>query len=133
LRLAEAEKLILTADRYDAGAMKGWLRYSKPEVILANFEETFPQVGQISDHALSYAALNWNKNSPEIAGIDQNRSAIGEQAVDLLLLRLQANKLGLDPLAPSIHVPGVWVNGTSLQVVAPIPAKRVIVHHSPKA
>jgi LacI family transcriptional regulator len=114
----EAEKLIFTDDRYHAKALKKWMAQGKPEVVVAHFEEGFPTSKQIRVHGpegLSISTLNWNKDQSDIAGIDQHRRVIGEQAVDLLLLRLQGNQLGLDPLAPSIKVPGSWVDGSSLQ------------------
>jgi LacI family transcriptional regulator len=122
----EAEKLIFTDDRYNAKALKKWMTQGKPEVIIAHFEDGFPSLEQIRSHApddLSIVALNWNKNEPEIAGIDQHRNIIGQQAVDLLLLRLQGNQFGLDPLAPSIKVPGSWVEGTSIRKGKPIPKR----------
>ena len=114
----EAEKLIFTDDQYNPKALKKWMTQCKPEVIVAHFEDAFPSLEQIRSHApsgLSIAALNWNKDQPEIAGIDQHRSLIGEQAVDLLLLRLQGDQFGLDPLAPSIKVPGSWEDGPSIR------------------
>jgi hypothetical protein len=44
----------------------------------------------------------------------QQLSVIGEEAVDLLVRRLNHNRMGLDPLAPTIVVPGTWMNGSSL-------------------
>ena len=90
---------------------------AKPEAIVAHLENSFPRLEQIRAQApkeMAVAVLNWNKNQPEIAGINQQRAAIGAQAIDFLLLRLQGNQFGLDPLAPSIRIPGLWMAGTSL-------------------
>jgi len=114
----EPEKLIFTDDHYDSKALKKWMTRYKPEVLVAHFEDAFPSLEQIRLQAppgMAITALNWDKSRPEIAGIDQHRSVIGEQAVDLLLLRLQGNQFGLDPLAPSIKVPGSWVEGASIR------------------
>lgn len=120
MSFVEAEKLIYTSDAYDPKALKKWVTREKPEVIVANFEEGFPQAKQVALNApatTGLAALNWSTDRPEIAGIDQHRAVIGQQAADLLLLRLQGNQFGLDPLAPSIKVPGSWVDGASLRRV----------------
>jgi LacI family transcriptional regulator len=122
----EAAKLIFTADGYEAKALKKWISQIKPELVVGHFEEAFPTVEQLCRQTspnLLIVALNWDKNQPDIAGIDQHRALIGEQAVDLLLLRLQGNQVGLDPLAPSIKVPGSWREGASLRAGKPT-AKR---------
>jgi DNA-binding LacI/PurR family transcriptional regulator len=113
----EAPRLIFTSNEYDAKALKKWVTQNRPEVLLANFEEVFPRMEQLTENTspgVALVALNWNEKQPEIAGINQHCAAIGEQAVDLLLLRLQGNQFGLDPLAPSIKVPGSWVDSPSL-------------------
>jgi DNA-binding LacI/PurR family transcriptional regulator len=124
----EAEKLIFTGEKYDSKALKKWMTQYKPDVIVAHFEDAFPTLEQVREHTpkdTAITALNWDKSRPEIAGIDQHRSIIGEQAVDLLLLRLQGNQFGLDPLAPSIKVPGSWVDGTSIRKEKASPTPRV--------
>lgn len=113
----EAPRLIFTADRYDPKALRKWIAQYRPEVLLANFEDGFPRAGQLAEcaaEATPLAALNWSDKRPEIAGINQHRAMIGEQAIDLLVLRLQGNQFGLDPLAPSIKVPGSWVDSSTL-------------------
>jgi len=125
LGLKEAQKLIYISDKYEPRILKRWIGEFQPEVLLTNFEAAFPRREQLSANApkgTGLAALNWNESEPEIAGINQHRPAIGEQAVDLLLLRLQGSQFGLDPLAPSIKVPGSWMEGHSLrpmEAVAP--------------
>ena len=112
-----AENLIFAGDYYDPKALKKWMTLGKPEAFVTHLENSFPRLEQIRAHApeeMALAVLNWNKNQPELAGINQHRSAIGEQALDFLLLRLQGNQFGLDPLAPSIRIPGLWVEGASL-------------------
>jgi LacI family transcriptional regulator len=116
LGFPEAENLVFLADRHDPKALKKWIAVEKPDALAVHFEKPFPQWEQIrraTPPGLAIAALNWNKDQPEIAGIDQHRSAVGEQAIDLLLLRLEARQLGLDPLAPSIKVSGSWRDGAS--------------------
>jgi LacI family transcriptional regulator len=127
LGFIEAEKLIFVADHYDPKALRKWIGPIKPEVILANFEHPFPHPDQIRSNApkqIDLAALNWSEQQPDIAGVDQHRFAIGEQAVDLLLLRLQGHKFGLDMLAPSINLPGTWKEASSIRA-AKHPRKHV--------
>jgi LacI family transcriptional regulator len=113
----EAENLTFTGDHYDQKAFKKWMRKANADAIIAHLENSFPRVEQIRSHApkdTALVVLNWNKNQPGLAGIDQCRSAIGAQALDFLLLRLQGHQYGLDALAPSIRIPGLWMGGASL-------------------
>jgi LacI family transcriptional regulator len=119
----EAQKLIFTDDHYEAKALKKWMTRAKPEVIVARFDKTFPKLDHIRRQAprnVAIAAMNWDKNQLEIAGINQHRSMVGEQAVDLLLLRLQADQFGLDPISPSIKIPGSWMDGPSIRSGKPV-------------
>jgi DNA-binding LacI/PurR family transcriptional regulator len=127
LGLKEAQKLIYISDKYEPKMLKRWIGEYQPDVFLANFETEFPRKEQLSANApksVGFASLNWRESEPGIAGINQHRAAIGEQAVDLLLLRLQGSQFGLDALAPSIKVPGSWMEGTSLRPVKAVPATR---------
>ena len=122
LGLKEAQKLIYISDQHQPRLFKRWIGEFQPDVFLANFEAPFPRLEQLRANAqedAGFAALNWSESEPDMAGINQHRSAIGEQAVDLLLLRLQGSQFGLDPLAPSIKVPGSWVDGPSLRLMKP--------------
>ncbi len=113
----EAQKLIYTSNEYDAKALQKWMAQHQPECLLVNFEEVFPRVEQMMENLPSgtgLAALNWSEKRPAIAGVNQHYASIGEQAMDLLVLRLQGNQFGLDPLAPSIKVPGSWVDSPEL-------------------
>ena len=113
-----AARLVFTSDHYEPKALKKWIAETQPDVFVVNFEQGFPEVEQLRRAApkTGFVALNWDNRQPEIAGIDQHRNMIGEQAVDLLLRRLQGKQFGLDPLAPSIKVPGSWMDGASLRV-----------------
>ena len=116
--LGETAKLIFAEDRYDPRNLARWMDRAKPDVIVANFEQVFPTVEQLraaTGGDVGLAALNWSRNQLPMAGVVQQRTLIGERAVDLLLNRLQDNRFGLDPLAPSILIPGSWQDGSSVR------------------
>jgi DNA-binding LacI/PurR family transcriptional regulator len=109
----EARKLIFISDTYQPRQLNKWLEKAKPEILLTQFEDTFPRKEQLLAHAprgTELAALNWSAQNPEIAGVNQHYAHIGETAVNVLLERLQQGSLfGLDPAATSIKIPGSWV------------------------
>ncbi len=113
----EAEDLVFLADCHDPRTLKKWIAARKLDALAVHFEKPFPQWEHLRRAApgLAIASLNWSKNQPEIAGIDQHRFAVGEQAIDLLLLCLEARQFGLDSHAPSIKVPGAWRDGASVR------------------
>lgn len=113
-RLQVAATLIFIGDGYDPKAFSKWIAKSRPDAILTNFEDAFPRRDQIGEHISAETglmALNWSPEQPDIAGIKQNSAIIGEQSMNILISRLRNEQFGLDPLAPSVLVPGSWVDG----------------------
>jgi LacI family transcriptional regulator len=116
--MKEAEKLIFSHEGDDFLVSKKWLQREKPDAIVALFEHDFPRLEKLraaAPETSTIVSLNWSKRRPEIAGIDQHPARMGAQAVDLLLLRLHGNQMGLDALAPTIKIPGSWRNGPSVK------------------
>jgi len=114
----QAEKLTFTSDSLDSKAVAKWMAQTKPEVLIANFENGFPRPEHLASRTgepIGLVALNWNRHQPSIAGINLQLPLIGESAVDLLLLRMQRNLFGLEDSAPTIHVPGSWMDGSSIR------------------
>ena len=117
-RAKEAEKLIYTSKTYGVKNLTRWIEQNQPGAIITNFENPFPGVEQITrilPPHVGLVSLNWSAEHPEIAGVMQNKSVMGEEAVELLMRQLQHNRFGLDSFAPTILVPGEWVNGSSVR------------------
>ena len=118
LNLMECEKLIFTSDEPDGRVLARWMTATEPEVVIVNFEFPFPQPEHLVNRKgepIDLVTLNWTKEMPQFAGIDQQLSLIGEHAIDLLSVRLQRRLFGLEYTAPAINVPGIWVNGPSIR------------------
>lgn len=113
----DASAFVFTAQRYEPKKLADWIQRTGRDVILASFEEElFPSMEHFNFTEFkgpAIAALNWSEQHPEIAGVNQHPAVIGAQAVDLLTSRLQKGQFGRDPLAPSILIPGSWMNGAS--------------------
>jgi LacI family transcriptional regulator len=115
----ETEKLIYTSNTFDVKKLTKWIEQKQPGAIITNFEDPFPtleQIKRICPKNVGLVSLNWSSDQIEVAGILHQRSVIGEEAVDLLMRRLQQNRLGLDAMAPTILVPGSWMDGSSVQL-----------------
>jgi DNA-binding LacI/PurR family transcriptional regulator len=112
----KAEKLICTSKLSNSKNLAKWMDQSSPEVIIANSEETFSQLEQTDLSAqVDCVALSWNKDQPTIAGVNQQRALIGEQAIDLVMNRLERNLFGLDEGAPTVSIPGIWIDSASIR------------------
>lgn len=114
----QADKLTFTSDNPDSKAVAKWMEQAKPEVVIANFENGFPRPEHLvsrSGQPIGLVTLNWNRHQPSLAGINLQAPLIAENAVDLLLFRMQRNLFGLEEAAPTIHVPGTWMNGLSIR------------------
>jgi DNA-binding LacI/PurR family transcriptional regulator len=110
----KAEKLIFTLNAAIAKNLSKWMEQAAPEVIISNSKETFSQLEQLGSQADS-VALSWNKNYPSVAGVNQQRALIGEHAVDLVMNRLERNLIGLDEAAPTVSIPGMWMDSPSIR------------------
>jgi LacI family transcriptional regulator len=118
----DAAKLIYTGETFDAKSLRKWITQTKPNVVVSNFEEPFPTAKQLQSvlpKSVALASLNWSSTQPDIAGIMQQRSFMGEEAIDLLARRLQQKRMGLDSLAPTVMIPGLWIDGASVPRARP--------------
>ena len=114
----QAEKLTFTSDELDSKAVAKWIEQNQPEVVIANFENRFPRPEQLVSRTgtpIGLVALNWNRHQPNIAGVNLQVPLIGEHAIDLLLSRMRRNMFGLEDTAPTVQVPGSWMDGSSIR------------------
>jgi DNA-binding LacI/PurR family transcriptional regulator len=111
-----AEKLIFALNPSNLKNLAKWLNQSNPEVIISNSKDIFLQLEQIGSQA-DFVALSWNKSQPSVAGVNQQRTLIGEQAVDLVMNRLERNLIGLDEGAPTVSIPGMWMDSPSIRKI----------------
>lgn len=116
--LHEADQLIYPSDTGGAKELERWMAKNRPDALITDFASPFPTREQILEalpRDAGLATLSWHRDQPQIAGIAHQRSVVAVKAIDLLARRLNHNQLGLDSLAPTILVPGAWVNGSSVR------------------
>jgi LacI family transcriptional regulator len=114
----ESAKLVFIHETPDSKALDKWISQSRPDVVIAQFENGFPRREQLQGpcgRKVDLVALNWNRRQPSVAGVNLQVPRLGEAAVDLLVLRMQRNIFGLDETAPVIQVPGSWMDGLSIR------------------
>ncbi len=116
--LKEANALTYMDDTHDEEALNRWVGRNRAGAIITNLESPFPMPEHLNRVLLKdvgVVTLNWNRERPQLAGIAHQRAVVAMKAIDLLTRRLRQNQLGLDSLAPTILVPGSWMNGPSVR------------------
>jgi DNA-binding LacI/PurR family transcriptional regulator len=114
----ESGKLVFIHETPDSKALDKWISQTRPDVVVAHFENGFPRREQLQGpcgRKVDLVALNWNRRQPSVAGVNLQVPRIGEAAVDLLVLRMQRNIFGLEETAPTVQVPGAWMDGLSIR------------------
>ncbi len=118
LGFKEASKLVFIHETPDSKALDKWISQTRPDVVVAQFENGFPRREHLQGprgNKVDLVALNWNRRQPSVAGVNLQVPRLGETAVDLLVLRMQRNIFGLEETAPIIQVPGAWMDGPSIR------------------
>ena len=113
----------LVLDRWNEAEFTAWFHTHKPEIILgvnlAEVPHWLTRLGKRVPQDVGVVSLDRRSGDRGIAGIDQDYSHLGGNAVDLLIGMLQRNERGL-PEKPSVVLSdGTWIKGRSLCQKAP--------------
>lgn len=104
------------------GQVAQWARDKRLDVILSDNQGPLKELqrqGLRVPGDVDYATLNWIKDEPEIAGINQAPDRIGGAAIDLVIAQLRRGERGVPARALTTLVEGDWINGPSLLKQAP--------------
>lgn len=99
------------------GQVAQWTKDQRLDVVLSDNQVALKELqrhGLRVPGDVDYATLNWTKNEPEIAGINQAPDRIGAAAIDLVIAQLRRGERGIPDQAVTTLVEGEWVNGPSL-------------------
>ena len=96
----------------------GWVTSQRLDVVLSDNQHALRELerqGIRIPGEVDYATLNWIKNEPEIAGINQRPGSIGAAAIDVLIAQIQRGERGIPEMPITSMVEGIWMDGPSLQ------------------
>ncbi|MCG3147897.1 MAG: hypothetical protein PCFJNLEI_01338 [Verrucomicrobiae bacterium] len=118
-QLRPAERVpVLLMRRPNRQEFARWYDRHRPAVIIgadAVVVEWLRMLGKRVPDDVGFAHLDWAKNLPGLAGVDQKSEAVGAAVVDLVVNQLQRGERVL-PATPIVQmVAGRWVDGNSLQ------------------
>lgn len=100
--------------------IRSWLRRERPEAVISRSDGFFDAVkreGLRIPRDIGYASLNVDDDQPNCSGIQQQRHAMGEFAVDVLNSLLQSNRRGFNRIPHGTQVDGTWHEGKTLRPV----------------
>ncbi len=95
-----------------------WVREKRIEVVLSDNQIPLRELQRQGIRApgeVDFATLNWIREEPEIAGINQRPESLGAAAIDLLIAQIRRGERGVPEMAVTSLVEGAWVDGASLR------------------
>jgi LacI family transcriptional regulator len=99
-------------------ALKEWLSQNRPDAVIASVRPSTILRNQSQalplPPGIGFAVLDWQRETPELAGVDQDHTRVGASAVDLLVAKLNRNELGPETAPSGILDEGVWHDAHSL-------------------
>lgn len=101
----------------DPEKFRRWYKKHKPDVIISienDISHLLKPIGLECPVDVGFVTLNYNRNRPEIAGIDQREDLLGATAVDHLTQLLYQNKQGIPDAPCTVLMPPRWIRGASL-------------------
>jgi hypothetical protein len=63
---------------------------------------------------IGFAALTHNKETSDMAGIDQRQEMVGAAAMDLVIGHIYRNEYGMPGAMKTVFIDGVWKNGNTV-------------------
>jgi len=101
----------------DAAAFEKWYRAHRPDVVISNLDNPLhllQTMGLRVPEDVGYASLDLTMKDQPWSGIDQQAMEVGAVAVDLLVMQLQNNELGLPKSPKTVYLDGLWREGNTL-------------------
>lgn len=94
-----------------------WLDRQRPDVILTLYHEVkrwVEMAGLRVPRDLGLVQLEWRRDHPSWAGMDQHNDVVGETAVDMLAAMIQSGSGGIPDFPRATLVGSSWVAGRTL-------------------
>lgn len=102
--------------------LEDWIKRTRPEVILSKREFVLPtleKLGMSVPGDMAFVDLFLDDFSGANAGVRQNHSTVGAQAVAILDGLLQHNIRGIPEIPLTTYVEGTWFDGASCPLLHP--------------
>ena len=101
----------------DFAAFEKWYKAHRPDVVVSNLSAPLEMLQTMGLHVpeeVGYASLDLiNKDDPW-SGVDQQAMEVGAAALDLVVTQLQNNEFGLPAYPKTVHMDGLWREGSTI-------------------
>lgn len=108
----------IDAARKDLSLFREWLEREKPDVILTlyNVVRTWVEsCGLRVPRDIGLIQLEWRKDRPEWAGLDQHNDIVGEAATEMVVSMIHGNECGIPAFPRATLVENSWVPGQTIK------------------
>lgn len=98
----------------DRASFALWIERSRPDAILSNddvYLVWMRELGVAIPEDTAFASLGLERETPEIAGVDQRQELVGSAAMDLVVGQIYRNEYGTPDPVKTVFVQGVWRDG----------------------
>jgi len=109
---------LVTEARQNADLFVEWFQKEKPDVILTLYnvvKEWVEQMGMTIPGDLGLIQLEWRKDRPSWAGMDQHNDITGEAAVEMLIGLIHNNEAGVPDFPRATLIGSTWRDGTTVR------------------
>ena len=100
-----------------------WFKRYRPEAIIGAVKparEWLAAAGCKSPRDIGLVLLDWDEEGKEeFAAVDQNATAVGAAAVDIVLSQMRRNERGIPTIPQTVLVDSRWRPGGTLRVMGP--------------
>jgi LacI family transcriptional regulator len=103
--------------REDPGLFRAWLERERPDMIFTLYNVVRDWVGALGlrvPEDVGLAQLEWRRNRPEWAGMDQHNDLCGEAAVDMLVGMIHRGEGGIPNFPRATLMGSTWIEGQTL-------------------
>lgn len=95
-----------------------WFARHKPDALIGAVRparEWLAQQGVQCPGDVGLVLLDWDEEMQDFAAVDQNASAVGAAAVDLVLGQMRRNERGIPEIPQTVLVDSIWREGATVQ------------------
>ncbi len=111
------------AARKDPTLFHQWLKDEKPDVIFTLYNVVrywLRDAGLKVPDDIGLIQLEWRKNRPEFAGMNQHNDIVGEAAVEMLGSLIHNREFGPPAFPRATLIGSSWVDGSTVRAPAPV-------------
>ena len=108
---------LVTEARKNPDLFVQWFQKEKPDVILTLYnvvKEWVEQMGMSIPQDLGLIQLEWRKDQPTWAGMDQHNDITGEAAVEMLIGLIHNNESGVPDFPRATLIGSTWKDGRTV-------------------